>query len=205
MTKWIHMRKILLFQISFFIVSCLYMFSIHKVKMAVDKQNGNGKQASQTAFAFSRCQYWLLMSQKREKISRNKLQWFAQTRIWKEIQTWGEVSKQQSGWCHVFNYKEKIGVLHENVIDRLRRIDKNVRKRVVKQMAMAVLNKHLHGHCSPCWWGSRGIFPHCRQSTSFVLLCTKYLLCSISYFFTLLHYNPMQTLFARYAVSTHLQ
>ena len=191
MTKWIHMRKILLFQISFFIVSCLYMFSIHKVKMAVDKQNGNGKQASQTAFAFSRCQYWLLMSQKREKISRNKLQWFAQTRIWKEIQTWGEVAKQQSGWCHVFNYKEKIGVLHENVIDRLRRIDKNVRKRVVKQMAMAVLNKHLHGHCLALL----GMLV--RFARNLPTLPTKYLLCFTVYkvppvfYFVLLYSTPL--------------
>ena len=37
MTKRIRMRKILSFQILFFTVGCLHMFSIHKVKMAVDK------------------------------------------------------------------------------------------------------------------------------------------------------------------------
>ena len=115
------------------------------------------------------------MSQKRGKISRIKLHWFTQTRLWKEIQTWGEVAKQQSVWCHVFNYKEKSEFCTKMLSTRLRRnlklIDKNVREK------SWLLNKHLHGHCSPLL---------VRFARNLPTLPTKYLLC-----FTLYKVPPM--------------
>ena len=105
------------------------MFSIHKVKMAVDKHRKQHLHFPLPILDFD----VFIDSLRQDSEKRSKLE---------------EKLLNNNPFNAMFSTTKKIGVLHENVIDMIaKKLKVNQQKCEEKGW---LLNKHLLGHCSPC-------------------------------------------------------